>query len=137
MPINNKCCHSPQARLNRTSFGSSGPRAPQLPALSPLIAHTLIHSFNSRLSLRNNLLGHLTPKAILAAMIPPQLGHLAAVINQLPLFVDGGGQTVAGFELASCVATALGARQLEREIDHRPQAHCGRQRLALFQQLRQ
>ena len=39
--------------------------------------------------------------------------------------------------MAGCVDIALGARHLECEIDHRPQAYCGRQRLAFFQQFRQ
>ena len=87
-----------------------------------------------RLRLRNDLLRHLTPKAILAVVIPPQLQHITAVINQLPPIVDGGCQTVAGFEMAGCVGIALGALHLEREIDHRPQANCGRQRMAFFQE---
>ena len=59
------------------------------------------------------------------------------MIGQLPPVVDGGGQTVAGFEMASGVGIALGTRHLEGEIDHRPQATAGRQRMGFLQQLRQ
>jgi hypothetical protein len=36
-------------------------------------------------------------------VIPPQLQQITAVINQIAPVVDGGGQAVAGFEMAGCV----------------------------------